>query len=318
MSDLPRTSPELKRETLENEQLFISLIPELGAKINVIKRKKKDFNILLEPPDFPYRSANFGDSFEKFDTSGFDECFPTVSECQSPDDQSLTYPDHGDLWSLPAKISKSENSLVAEIKGKSFDYLFSKKLSLFKSTLRIDYEVVSNSKNQFQVAWSSHPLLKASEGSEIFFPPEVKSLFLNWSALNRLGNFGEEISWPSHERQKLSEIGKKSCGFAEKFFAGPLKFGWSAFYNKEADEHVVFRFPPKEVPYVGLWVCQGGWPLSRASKHFTVAVEPCSGMPDSLLEASKRNSASTIRPGRKLNWWLELSLGSGIPEFCEK
>jgi hypothetical protein len=79
------------------------------------------------------------------------------------------------------------------------------------------------------------------------------------------------------------------------------------------NEGIALRFDPQLVPYIGIWICQGGWPTSRTAKHFTVALEPCSGRPDSLEEAIKRNECAVIRSLESMQWWMEIEVNRGAP-----
>src|SRR5207245_2186001 len=106
-------------------------------------------------------------------------------------------------------------------------------------------------------------------------------------------------------------------GHADKLFTGALATGGCAFHHAGWDQSVVFRFDPARVPFVGVWRCQGGWPQSRASKHYTVGIEPCTGRPDALAEAARRGECMTLAPGEITRWWLELRVIAGPPPAWE-
>src|SRR5437588_899468 len=79
-----------------------------------------------------------------------------------------------------------------------------------------------------------------------------------------------------------------------------------SFAKPSSGESISFRFDPMKVPYIGLWTCQGGWPDPAHGGHYTVALEPCSGRPDSLCEAITRGENDLLRPRATKNWTLRL------------
>src|SRR6201981_547220 len=90
---------------LDNALLRLTIMPELGGKIVSLIRLASGREFLLQPPEpeRAYRRRSYGGSFEVSETSGFDECAPTVAECQYPEEPFLArrLPDHGDIWCLP-------------------------------------------------------------------------------------------------------------------------------------------------------------------------------------------------------------------------
>jgi len=91
-----------RRITLDNGVVRAVFLPELGGKMISLVRRASRGEFLL-PPVREYRRATYGAAFEEFDTSGFDECLPTVAECQflvrPTREQRLR--DHGEVWSSP-------------------------------------------------------------------------------------------------------------------------------------------------------------------------------------------------------------------------
>jgi hypothetical protein len=91
---------ELSAVQLANDQLFVSFLPEVGAKMNSLKSVRSGREFLYQPPRDPYRRAGYGASFADYDTSGLDECCPTIAECIYPEPgfRGRKMPDHS-LWS---------------------------------------------------------------------------------------------------------------------------------------------------------------------------------------------------------------------------
>jgi hypothetical protein len=307
---------------LDNGLLRLTLVPELGGKIASIVRLESGHEYLLQPddPEREYRPPSYGDSFEDYEPSGFDECAPTIAECLYPEEPFVPrpLPDHGDIWCLPSDLEIIGEQIGLTTYLRSLPLCFRKLLRLQESRVRLDYEVKNLSQSSVKFLWSAHPLLKVHPGAEIILPQEVKEVGVGWSKDERLGKSGDRCSWPkatdcSGQMVELNRVAPPSAGTAEKLFTPCLSKGFCGMFLPQENESIVFRFDPRLVPYVGIWICQGGWPASRAAKQFTVALEPCSGRPDSLDEAIRRNECGVVAPYATMRWWMEIEVNRGVP-----
>jgi hypothetical protein len=98
--------------------------------------------------------------------------------------------------------------------------------------------------------------------------------------------------------------------FADKLFTPRLCEGSCSLSKPAANETITFRFNVEQVPYIGLWCCQGGWP-DPPHGHYTIALEPCSGRPDSLREAIARGENDVLPAGSSKRWSLRIELTPG-------
>ena len=308
----------LRRVVLAQDDLVVAVLPELGAKIETLRRASSTHNVLLQPPERAHRRARYGSAFEEYDTSGFDECFPTVAASPAPDAPGVLLPDHGELWSTEWRCERDGDGLMMEADEKRLPYLFRRRLTIRENRLRLDYELVSKSENSMRVLWSAHPLLAASPGSRIFLPAEAESVLVNSSTGDRLGAHGERCAWPIENKtgtgDRLDVLLSPDAGTADKLFTERLNEGWCAFHDARTDESVTIRFDVASTPYIGIWICAGGWPLGAERKrHYTVALEPCSGRPDELMEAAQAGECWRLEAGAVKRWWLEIELNAGEP-----
>lgn len=307
---------------LENSSLRLTVAPELGGKLASLIRNESGHEYLLQPadPEQTYRPRSFGDKFEDYGPSGFDECLPTVAECLYPEEPfaASQLPDHGDVWCLPSSIETLVEKIKLITSLRSLPLRFTKEIQLRKNAVRIDYEATNLSHSTVAFLWSAHPLLTVEAGAEIILPPEVKEVEVEWSKDERLGKARDRCVWPraterSGRTVELNRVAPPSTGTADKLFTGPLSEGVCGIFLPSKNESIAFRFDLRLVPYVGLWICQGGWPESRADKQFTVALEPCSGRPDSLVEAIRRNECVALAGSTTLRWWMEIEVKGGAP-----
>lgn len=271
----------------------------------------------LLPPSRQYRRAAYGADFAQYDTSGFDECCPTVSACEYPSGRfaGRLMPDHGDLWSTSWQCETKGGELFCQVEGRCLPYIFRKWARLELSTAVLSYEIENVGDEAFSWLWSAHPLLAVESGCRVVLPSEVTTLSVNWSCAERLGKFGATCHWPIARDRNGTKVDLSRFGFsvgaADKLFTSRLSVGECGVVYPETDEILSIRFDPTLVPYLGLWICQGGWP-SRNNGHFTLALEPCTGRPDSLKEAMNAGECNVLQPGQKMNWELrfEVSLAN--------
>jgi galactose mutarotase-like enzyme len=307
---------------LNNSSLRLTVVPELGGKIVSLIRNESGYEYLRQPddPEWAYRRRNYGDKFEDYEPSGFDECLPTVANCLYPEEpfSASRLPDHGDIWCLSAgpEVVGQQIRLTSSIR--SLPLRFTKTIQLQGNMIRLEYEVTNLRQSGVKFLWSTHPLLRVEPGAEIVLPREVEELEIGWSRDNRLGKPGDRCTWPgatecSGRMVELNRVGSPNADTAEKLFTPGLSEGFCGMFLPQQNESIAFRFDPRLVPYVGIWICQGGWPMTSPGKHFTVALEPCSGRPDSLEEAIRRNECVTLAGNGTARWWMEIELNGGPP-----
>lgn len=318
-------SDGLGRIRLENDNLALEFIPELGGKMSKLISLDEDRQFLLESqlPGGHYKKASYGDDFEIFDTSGFDECFPTVSPStinveKERKSHSIEFPDHGELWSRPWQAHIDDSRLILSIDGVHADYQFEKIVELRQQSVNITYRLKNNDEFSLPFIWSSHPLLKLSPNSEILTAP-IKEVMVNWASDESIGTFGDVIGWPQitvgEESKDFSKVPDKSFGVTAKLFSGPLSHGFAALYRADWDKTLSFEFDAKQVPYLGLWTCYGGWPNDGREKHFTLGLEPATGRPDALHEAISRGECPMVAAGESREWSLRLRVRRGRFDF---
>lgn len=315
-------SEGLKHLFLENDKLRIVVLPEIGGKMIRLSSQKTQRQYLLEPQNRngSYHRPFYGAVFENYDTSGFDECFPTISESVYPfpvNNENIIFPDHGEVWSVPWNYSFTGSILELSVAGKKFNYEFRKEITLQDNQISIRYSLINLYDQPFYYIWSAHPLLKVTPGDQIFLSTNVEQLFLNWASESRLGMFGDKVPWPiidsKHPRLDYSVVQEKSLAQAIKGFTNRLEESSAAVYFHNSGESLVFESSDPGNNYLGLWLCYGGWPEQGDMKHLTVAIEPCSGRPDTLEEAVRRGEAAVVQSQEKRSWQLDIKLETGVP-----
>ncbi len=310
---------------LENRRMRAVFLPEVGNKMVELTNLETGKQYLLGPqsPDRLYTRPTYGADFAAFDTSGFDECFPTVAtspyrSLSRPDRRyDFEFPDHGELWSRPWEFSNGDASLRFRISGVKAAYEFEKLVSLRDNTLTLRYTLRNRWTEPLSFLWSAHPLLDVRPGMRILLPSGIREMLLNWASDSSVGAFGDRIPWPNlHPGRRgldFADIQDPALGLAVKCFTDRISSGCAALYDRVADESLLITFDPEENPYLGIWLCYGGWPEHADRKHLTVAIEPCNGRPDSLEEAVRRKECSEVPAGGERSWSIRLSVWRGHP-----
>ena len=297
----------MKFVKLENEHIEIVLIPDLGAKMVSLIHKRTGTNFLLQSENNDVDIPEFGAPFDIQSAYGFDECFPTVERCKyNVGNNNVKLPDHGEVWSRKWSCMREDDALLLSIHGVNIDYYFEKKIRLVESGIVITYTLRNLSEIPFYYIWSAHPLLKVQQNDRIILPEEVQELLVNWSSDASLGIYGDRISWPllqrEHETIDLSAVQSQNENLAVKLFSDKLRQGKAALYKEKTDESLYFRFNTDSIPYLGIWLCYGGWPENREKGSYTIALEPATGRPDALSSAIQHNEASYIEGDQEHCW----------------
>ena len=310
-----RSSEPIEQAVLENSAMRVTVLPSLGGKIASI-RVSPDGEELLQQPLQPYALRTRYMSFDSSDASGWDECLPSVAACEVPTHSGpASVPDHGDFWQVPWEVvSHSGTELEMSADGFSLPLRFSRTLRLDGSRFRVSYALRNLSSESVEYIWSAHPLFAVEQGDHIVLPDSVREVTVEGSAEARLGQQGARQKWPKATlmNQKIADLtlaGKVTDGIGDKLFAASPTEGWCAIERKRLKQRVELRFDPADLPYLGLWICYGGWPEHNSIRQQCVALEPCTALGDSLAAAVKQRRARRVAPKAEHRWSVEFRVG---------
>jgi galactose mutarotase-like enzyme len=299
----------------------VTLLPHLGGKISSILVRDHDGRDreLLQAPLAPLAPRTHTMPFDASDASGWDECLPSVAACSVETAQGLVdIPDHGDLWRVAwERIAEESNSVT--YRGNCFSLPLRLERSLELSEvengwrLSLDYTVTNFSDSSLPWSWSAHPLFAVDPGDEIRLPDTIKMLRLEGSGGGRLGAQGASVQWPVATMANCGQTALNMAqgiesGVGDKLFAGPLALGenWCTLYRREAGLSIRFDFETMATPYLGLWLCYGGWPDRPGLKQVCVAIEPATAPVDSLAQTGPWSRE--LVAGESFTWPLDVSI----------
>lgn len=304
---------ELEILSAAKHDLALQVLPQLGGKISSLQWRGRE--VMARNPHKPFRRAVYAAPYSDYDASGFDECFPTVGACRYPESPLLNVelPDHGELWSLPWTKVPDDSSLHLMVSGVCHTYRFHRWIDVpAPGHLHLRYEALNLSDDPFKCLWSAHPLFAIRPGMVIHLPEDV-SVRVNWSKDGRLGDLLDEHPWPltqdrSGNKVDLSRILPEEVGLVDKLFTSRLHEGWCVLHDPEDGYYVAALFSPDQIPYLGLSINLGGWPLDGQG-YYNLGIEPCNGYPDQLDVAIARGDYITLPPHDSLQWEWHLFVG---------
>ncbi len=291
----------------------MTVLAQAGGKISSIQVKGIE---LLQAPLKPIGMRTYTMPFSESDASGWDECLPSVSACTIATETGLaSVPDHGDLWRVPWQTLKLTTD-SATMQGDCF----SLPLRLVRSMLLAErgsgwelqmlYSLTNIGASSVPWAWAAHPLFAVEEGDRIVLPENVTHLRLEGSANERLGKKEDSVAWPVAELSgdttaDLSRAHSAQSSFGDKLFTSRLQTGWCCLERPSIGLRLTVEFNVKVTPYLGLWLCYGGWPDGEGAKQQCVALEPTTAPFDSLAADTAR---LLIKPGETVNWPMTLRI----------
>lgn len=316
MNSYNDTYKGLRAYYLENETLKLIVLPDLGGKIASLIFKPQNFEVFFQPADGNYKLAEYGGDFSQYDTSGADEMYPTIDSCLYPDTgyEGKLLPDHGELWSLPWLVAKSDTNLYMARDGVTLPYRFTKVITLSGNRVHMEYTITNKGNQPLFGLWAFHGLVACDESTHFDIPNCRNVITVHNSEI--LGLKESEHSYPVTVDQDgneyiLSRVAPRSSNKTEKFYvAGAVKTGKAALTLNQGRLLYQLRFPSSKVPYLGVWINEGGF-----KGEYNCALEPSTGYYDSLATAYQYNRVSPLAPGKTLDWYLDIELESLIPKI---
>ena len=304
--------------SVQTSVIELSIIPELGGKVNSLRDTRTGREWLWRHPRFIYEQVPHGSSYTaQSDTGGWDECFPSVAQCEYPSApwQGAAIQDHGELWSQVAEFEMDEQEgrvkLHTRWQGIVLPYTFTRVITLNENSaiVHVDYEVVNNADQPINYVWCIHPLLAIEPGMELRLPPSAR--------FNVGASFPPNLVSPEQNLQypfavsglNFPTLPEISAGLAIKIWSDPLPTGegWAALRARDGEWRM--RWDVALLPQVAAWMNFGAWAADEGTPYFNLGLEPCIGAQDSLADAvTHHNLFATVPPRASKTWWLGIEL----------
>jgi galactose mutarotase-like enzyme len=297
---------------------LVSFLPRLGGKIASILIGDHE---LLQAPLAPYGPRTRIMRFEEGDASGWDECLPSVADCTVETSAGpASVPDHGDLWRVEWQpVATSATSVTLRGECFSLPLALERAVALTETDkgwkLSVNYKVTNTGSFRAPWSWCAHTSYAAEAGDRVLLPGSIHTLRLEGSGGGRLGKSGDRVSWPVAKlvdggTTDLSvALGPETC-IGDKLFVGPLAAAenWCVLERPKAGVRIKVSFDPAATPYLGIWICHGGWPDRPGTKQTCFALEPSTAPMDSLAKTGPWSLE--LAPGESFSWPMVVEIES--------
>jgi galactose mutarotase-like enzyme len=306
----------LQALVLENARLRVTVLPELGGKIWSIVSKSHDREMLWHHPRMIPRRAHYGATYDNWFCGGWDEVFPNDYPVEIAGE---AYPDHGEVWSLPAaweviEASAGSVSIGLEHRGIALPTAFRKVLTLRRDepTLRLAYEIANDGAAPLDVHWKSHPALPVAPGARLHLP--IRRVIDDEDFGERFAE--REFSWPIAPRRDgsqvdLRELPDPDSATSQFYYGIGVTAGRAAIHYPAEGVGFGLSFDPHVLDSVWVFGTYGGWRGLNA-----VIIEPCTGYPANLAEAIANRSVLTLAPRATVATGLTARVLAGEAEIA--
>ncbi|MGC2298426.1 MAG: aldose epimerase [Acidobacteriaceae bacterium] len=295
--------------SLENDRLTLKLIPIEGGRIASLRSRLTGLEFLTQSTRTgPLPQPSLDALFQQGPSAGIEECLPTVGPGTA---QGGFVPDHGDFWQIPWKVlACTDGHLCVSADGFSRSLRFTKDLVLHDSTLLVRYRVENIGASPQSFLYACHPLFAVCGGDRILLPREVRELMLNYSRNGRIGARGSIVPWPvTASGIRLDVTEGPLAGTAEMFYTARLHEGLCGVWRRATGEVLEVSFDTARLPYLGLWICYGGWPdQGDGPRQYAVALEPTTSACNTLAEAQQNGSAVELGIGHIAEWQIRFEI----------
>ena len=302
---------------LENEFLSLTFLPDYACKMVSLLKKDTVREFLFQAKEETLTPPPYAAAFSAYDSSGFDEVFPSIDACPYPcgSYQGTPIPDHGEVWAMKWQhfIHPDGCGLTAWVESEHLPYKFIRTLSLQGKEVHIHYTVENLSEEPFEFIWTPHCLLNCSPHTVLLTPENLSEVVTVEHSTKNLGPWGTRHSYPltistNGENIDLSAtqpVEDKSC---EKFyFTAPNTRGWCGIYHADNGDTLTYHYDADKVPYLGVWKTQGGY-----RGDYNIALEPCTGIYDDLYVAHKIRRSAVCAPKSKFEWKFIMKAGQEL------
>ncbi len=299
-----------KAYVMESEALRLIVVPECGGHIVSLQNKETEKEWLVQAPHRKLRESRYGDPYGLHAMYGWDECFPTIIACAYPEKgkhEVVWLPDHGELWALPWSAEVKGNELYCKVSGKAIPYTFSRTLAFTgMSRVRFSYEVRNESSEVISAVWTAHPLLAATENTEIRVSPEVtRMLCVDGGKHFEQGRFYDWKRESSGLHAKMNSFGSPSEVDSRKFYAdSSVRPDWCGLYERDTGDFITLSWSQEELPFFGIWTNEG-----QFNGQLACALEPANGYYDELGLAVREDKRLQLQPGAAASWSIEVTVG---------
>lgn len=307
----------LRAVLLENRQLRVVILPQLGAKIWQITYKPLDADLLWTNPRVPPARIAINARYDDVWSGGWDELFPN-DEATLIDGEM--YPDHGEVWTgqWHAEPFSSGDEVGVHLRFVTpiSAIAVEKTIRLRRDASRIQFDhVLMNLGNApFAFLWKLHPALAVTPEHRLDFP--AMKVIMEPAFPGTLAGATASFDWPyarvgghSVDLRQVPAVAERQLYF---FYGTEMQAGWCALTNTRNRLACALVFDQKIFPSCWLFASYGGW------RNLNVAVlEPCTGYPLNFEAMRAAGRHRLIAPGESLGTTVQFVVQEGLQAVAQ-
>jgi hypothetical protein len=297
---------------LENRNLRVTILPELGGRIWSVVYKPHDRELLWHNPRIPLGKAPFRAVFDNVWCGGWEEMFPSPAPSVI---NGESYPDHGEVWCLAWEATTESAGDTVSVRL-SCDARISavrveKKITLRadESRLEVAYSLHNPALADFPCIFTLHPAFNVTPDCRIDFPP--MSVHLDPSYPASLAGVASPFPWPRAMREgrevDLRKVAPHSSGEVYFFYGTGFREGWCAVTDAATRLTWGLVFSPQLFRACWLFASYGGW-----RNHDLAILEPSTSFPQQVEQAIANRTAATLPAGGRLETSVVLQVQEGL------
>ncbi len=299
---------------LENEWLKLTFLPTYGCKLASLIKKDTGREFLFQSKQNTLTPPPYAAAFSGYDSSGFDEVFPSIDACPYPigKHKGVPIPDHGEVWALKwhHQVHKNGLGITASVLSPCFPYKLTRELTLKDTEIHAHYTVENLDAEPFEFIWTPHCLLNCSPDTILVMPEQLNEIMTVEHSTRTLGAWGTKHTYPvttsvNGQKVDMSRTQPVTDNSCEKFyFTHPNTSGWCGIKHTDNGDTLTYHYDADKVPYLAVWKTQGGY-----RGDYNIALEPCTGEWDDLYMAHKIRRAAVCAPNGKYEWNFTMTIG---------
>lgn len=307
---------DIETVIIENEQLRVVIMPELGAKMWQLTYKPKSKDLLWQHPRLKARKVPFHSLYDDTFFGGWDELFPNDMSEKINDEEE---PDHGEIWTLPwnynlEKISDDEVVVHLWVDTVILVSRVEKWITLRRdeSKLHFHHKITNTGQIDQPFLWKLHVAMSVDEHSRIDMG--AKKMYIEDFGPTRIGKTGVSYEWPyvSDEqgiRHDMRKVLPMHARINEFQYATEMNDGWCAVTHTKDQIGFGLSFDLNMLPSCWLFASYGGWRNLQ-----TVVFEPCTGYPISVNDGMKSGTHQILQAGQTMEYDVTAVVYEGITE----
>mgnify|MGYP001549335612 CR=1 FL=1 len=284
---------------LKNDLLQTTVVPSMGGKLISVYNRKLHREFIWLNKNLPIRSHATGADYDSNFIGGIDELIPNdIPETID----SVSYPDHGELWTtaLDYEVRGNDLTVSGKLKLSGLHYRKTIRLDDLKPVIHLDYQIKNESGNIRNFLWKMHAALIIETGDRLV-TPAVHGKVVD-PAYSRFTDM-DEFKWPLIENTDAAIVPEKNNS-VDFFYLYDIPSPHMHWIDKNKTCSFGFIYDQKVFPYQWYFASYGGF-----LDHFMAVLEPCSSMPILVNEAKKMNQCSRLNPGETIQTTVQIFAG---------